>query len=200
MTRPAALVPVKRLDLAKTRLADALSPETRARVAGRLFAHVLSCLEQTNRFSRIAVITADETVAERALARGAYVLADPCGAPSLGAVVDAGLDALAELGETSAVVVMSDLPRLHARALCDFLDATRRGEALLAPDRDGRGSNVLYVPLPRPFGSRFAEPRSGELHRLAATAASIPLRVHEDEFLAFDLDLVEDLDAIPGWT
>lgn len=199
MNLPAALLPVKRLDLAKTRLAERLGADARVRLAERLFAHVLATLEETKRFSRIAVITADASVEARARARGALVFPDPPGAARLGAVVDAGLDALAALGARSAVVVMADLPRLEPSALCAFLDDAREGEALLAPDREGSGSNLLYLPLPRPFATRFAEPRSGELHEAAARAAGIPLRVHADESLAFDLDLVDDLAAIPGW-
>ncbi|MBC7173109.1 MAG: 2-phospho-L-lactate guanylyltransferase, partial [Polyangiaceae bacterium] len=59
MSAPAALVPVKRLDLAKTRLAERLTPEGRASVASRLFEHVLDALTGSARLSSVAVITAD---------------------------------------------------------------------------------------------------------------------------------------------
>lgn len=199
MSAPAALVPVKRLELAKMRLAERLDREARARVAARCFAHVLACLQACDGFSRVAVITADPVVAARARARGAVVLADPPRAGSLGEVVDAGLDALAARGETSAVVVMADLPRLDVPALRAFLDATREGEALVARDAAGSGSNLLYLPLPRPFATRFAEPESGALHGEAARAAGIGLRFYSDEALSFDLDVVDDLAAVADW-
>ncbi len=197
MRAPAALVPVKRLDLAKTRLATTLDPAERAEVAERLFTHVLAELAATARFSLVAVVTADATVGERARALGAVVLPDPPGAGSLGGVVDAALDALAARGETSAVVVMADLPLLDAAAVGRFLDSTRAGEVLLAPDRDGSGTNLLYLPLPRRFATRFAEPGSGGLHAGAAADAGLAVGHHADAALAFDLDLAADLQSLP---
>ncbi len=197
MSRLFALVPAKGFELAKSRLADALAPEARAELAARLLGHVLAELEATSRLDAVAVITGSDDVAAFASARGALVLRDPPGARRLGPVIDHGLDALHARGATRALVVMADLPHLTAAAITRAIDAAHHDELLLVPDHEGSGTNVLHVPLPRRFPMRFAEARSGDLHRAAAAALGLALRIHHDGALALDLDSPADLRDAP---
>src|SRR5690606_36073044 len=161
-------VPMKGFELAKSRLSARLPPARREAVARALFTRVLGALGETPGLASVAVVTQDAAVAAQAAAAGALVYPDPPGARRLGDVVDAGLDALCARGLARGLVVMGDLPLATPEALARFIAAAPANALAMVPDRDGRGTNAMLLPLPRVFGTRFGEPGSGGLHRAAA--------------------------------
>ncbi len=90
---------------------------------------------------------------------------------------------------------MADLPRLGAEDLLAAC-APPPGAVVLAPDRRGRHTNLLRVPLPTPFPTAFGDPRSLAVHRRRAQAAGRPVVLVDRPGLAHDLDLPDDLE--PG--
>jgi len=195
----AVVVPVRRLDSAKTRLAPLLSEAERAAAALAMARDVLSaCAAQSG--WETWVVSSDPSVLEIAGAAGARRVPEE-GTTLLGAIgqaermaQDAGAEALA--------VVLADLPWITPAALARVLEPEGPVVAVRA-DSDG-GTNALVrrppVVVPALFGrASFAR------HERAAGRAGMPLRRVDVEELAFDLDRPEDVrrllrDGRPGRT
>lgn len=189
-----ALVPVKRLVAAKSRLLP--GPDRRA--AGRLtlamLDDVLAALRGARHVDRVAVVTPDEEVARHAEDHDALALLRPD--PGLNPSLDAGAARLARRGQTGLLVILGDVAGATAtdldRACEALLDATPPA-AVLCPSGDGGTAALLRAPhdaLPARFGAD-----SAARHREAAAAAGVPLRELVLPSLAVDLDEPEDVRA-----
>lgn len=191
-----AVLPVKRFERAKSRLAPSLGEAARAELARHLFEHVLSCALACDALSGVLVITDGAEVAELAAGRGANVWPDPNPNPGLSTVVDAALSRAAALGAHAALVLMADLPALRSRDLDELLARCDSRSVVLAPDQRGRCTNALALPLHRGFCSAFGDPDSSSEH--ARRARALDLQVHrvDNPRIAHDVDVPADLDAV----
>ena len=177
-----AIVPVKGLDGAKSRLAPALSADDRARLVLAMLDRVLAACEASTAITRTLLVTPEPELARN----GIDVLQDAgTGHPD---AVAAGLaDPRAHGG---ALVIMADCPRVTAAAL-DALAAAARPVAL-APSHDG-GVNALALRDLAVFQPTFGVPAEMTIAR--ARAAGLEPAVVNDPALAFDVDRPEDLVA-----
>jgi 2-phospho-L-lactate guanylyltransferase len=176
-----AVVPVKGLEGAKSRLAPALGPDGRARLVERMLATVLHACEQADSITEILVVTP-----EPALGRGHGVLRDE-GVGQGPALELALADPRAAGG---ALIVMADCPLATAGAL-DRL-AAAAGPLALVPARDG-GTSALALLDPALVRPAFGVPGSAAITIARARAAGIAPAVLDDEALAFDVDRPADL-------
>ena len=191
-TSAAVVVPVKGFTAAKVRLASALDPGERARLARHMAEIVLLAAHPLP----TVVVCDDDEVRDWAERSGARVVWCP-GRGLNGAVAD-GVAALAADGVDRAIVAHADLPlatRLDWAA--DFPGVT------LVPDRRCDGTNVLAVPTAAGFRFSYGAGSFGR-HRAEATRLGLPARLVRDARLAWDVDLPVDLawpgaPAVPGW-
>ena len=192
-----AVIPVKSLSSAKSRLAPALSAAGRAALARRLLLGTLDAAQSCPALTGVVVVSADPEVCRLAAARGIASYPDPPASDSddsdpLNAAVALGCQRVADLGALAALVLPIDLPRVSPDAIDQFV--RRAGDAAVgvAPDRAGTGTNALLLrpplAIPPAFGpDSFA--RHGALARergALPTTGALPA-------LAFDLDTPRDL-------
>lgn len=191
--RTVALVPAKCFASAKSRLSRVLDEGERERLARSMLEHVLAAIAGASRISATYVVTDCDDVEELSRGRGATVLRD-ASAPPLGAIVDGALGTLASRGERRALVVMSDLPRLHP----DDLDALAASESgfVVAPDVSRLGTNALGLDLPLDGGTCFGRVDSFEAHREHARRRGVACSIVERPGVAFDVDGEDDLAAL----
>ncbi|MFC3227795.1 2-phospho-L-lactate guanylyltransferase [Marinibaculum pumilum] len=184
-----ALVPVKRLDRAKSRLAPRLSPAGRQALQRAMLAQVLSVLRRASGLDGIAVVTADPAVAAIAARFGARQL--PERREGLNPALSDGAHALRAAGAGFVAVVPADLPELDAADISAALAEVRRSHAtLVVPDAAGSGTNGLVFPADRP--PRFAFGAGSCRHHLAQPGTCR----HPLASLARDVDLPRDLAAL----
>jgi 2-phospho-L-lactate guanylyltransferase len=212
MSTPVAvpLIPMKSLAAAKGRLAPALGPIERRLLAIAMLEDVLDAVRATVGLARPVVVSPDREVWHRADALGCVVVEEKEGgdlnaalrlaamaAGTNGPVTDgpgtdgAGMSRAAGTagsGATALLVVAADLPLATAEALGHARDALARGApVVVAPSRDGAGTNVLGWADPTTFVPEFGD-GSAKRH------LSIPGAVRVDhELLALDVDTVDDL-------
>ena len=98
-----AVVPVKRFDLAKGRLADALADDERRQLARAMLEDVLDALAATPEVDRVLVVTREPEVAALAMAAGAATVAET--GQGLNAAVKTGAEA-ARAGEAQALPLL----------------------------------------------------------------------------------------------
>ena len=186
MLRPVlAIVPVKGLDGAKSRLAPALSAAERRALVERMLGSVLAACDAARRVHGVLVVTPDP-----GLAPGREVLEDP----GVGHGLAVALALRDERARDGALVVMADCPLVTAASL-DALVAAARPVAL-APARDG-GMNALALADPALVEPAFGEPAAARVTIARARAAGLEPAVLQDAGLAFDVDRPADLVRVP---
>jgi FO synthase len=191
-----AIVPIKRLSVAKQRL-TALLKEHREEFAYLLACRTLDVVRDSGLFDGIIVVSPDPRIAAAALARGALAL-DDRDAP-LNEACSLGLAAVAERSARIAVLMPADLGLLSAPALAAVVQRyavlRETGAAVgLVRCKDGTGTNMVLLDPAQPFEPRFGAD-SFARHASAAAAAAHELTSPE---VAFDIDAAEDLYRLAG--
>ena len=184
MTATAVLVPVKAFTRAKLRLAPAVAPEERARLARLWAEHVLAVAAPLP----VAVVCDDPAVAAWATDAGARVVWAP--GRGLNGAVESGVADLRDSGVARVIVAHGDLPLAG-----DLRWVARFPGVTIVPDHGDDGTNVISLPTAAPF--RFAYgPASFRRHGAETRRLGLGLRVVRDPLLGRDIDLPADLAAL----
>lgn len=193
-SRTWALVPIRGLETAKTRLGGDLDPEERAALVTELLRRTLAATRDAPRIAGTVVVTTDGAAAEIARLHDAIGLVER--APGLNAAITAARSVAEARGATGVLVLPADLPAVSAAALDDLLataDEATRDEPVvgLVADRHGSGTNVLFL---RPPG--VIEPAFGAGSRVRHELAAIAVGARFLELggpLSLDVDTAADL-------
>jgi 2-phospho-L-lactate guanylyltransferase len=188
-----AVVPVKNLQEAKSRLADTLAPQERTSLTLDMVARVLDAITSSGVVAEVAVITPPQSLH---LPPGMHRVEQ----------VGSGLNNALEQGREWAInqqadallVVLGDLPLLSAgdiRAICELGQSART--VVLAADRHGRGTNAMLSHPPSL--ARFIFGRdSFPKHRLAAQRAGAEVLEYSSDGTLLDVDTPDDLSRFMG--
>jgi 2-phospho-L-lactate guanylyltransferase len=152
-----AVVPVKALAAAKSRLAPALSEALRRRLVLAMLADVLTALAGLASVAETLVVTPDPDVAAAARAAAAIPLAEPADG-GLDAAVVAGLAEARRRGARRLLILPGDIPLLATSELEALLAATAGPTgAALAASLDGTGTNGVALRAERTFEPAYGE-------------------------------------------
>jgi FO synthase len=188
-----AVVPVKRLAVAKQRLAPVLGGR-REEFALRLARRTLDVLRDSALFQGLIAVTPDPRVAAEAAARGAEVIDD--GDIALNAACALGIARAAERGADVCVLLPSDLALLTPQSLAEVIEHYRALRDRSVPEsiglvrcKDGTGTNMVLLDPHCEF-----EPAFGA-DSFARHLQASPLRAHEmiAPAISFDIDSPADL-------
>ncbi|MGC2655342.1 MAG: 2-phospho-L-lactate guanylyltransferase [Mycobacterium sp.] len=155
------IMAVKRLAVAKTRLAPEFSPSTRERVVLAMLVDTLTSAARVESVRSITVVTPDDVAAAAAAGLGANVLPDPTpqGHPDpLNNAIAAAERVVAE-DVVNLVVLQGDLPALQPQELSEAILAARTHQRSFVADRLGTGTAALWafgVALDPRFGTDSA--------------------------------------------
>ncbi|MBX6771060.1 MAG: 2-phospho-L-lactate guanylyltransferase [Chloroflexi bacterium] len=196
--RVAAIIPVKHLDRAKSRLADQLSPVERAGLVLALLEHVLDAVRRAPSVDRCLVVSPDPRVRDQAAALGAAVLDEPAAGGGQNAALEHARSFVRLWRPAALLIVAADLPRLTPADLeaVSGLGA-EPGTVVLAPDRREEGTNLLYLTPPDCLPFCFG-PGSFRVYRSEAERRGLRVRVYRAPGTASDLDTPDDLAALGG--
>ncbi|HWK66728.1 MAG TPA: 2-phospho-L-lactate guanylyltransferase [Rhizobiaceae bacterium] len=191
-----ALVPVKHLRRAKSRLAALLTDTQRVALAEAMLLDVLEVLSRTSGLAGIAVVTGDTAVADIARRHGATVIDDPA-EDGTNQAVEIGLRKLAGEGWAGALIVPGDVPFLSTREVETALIKLDHAAVVIVPaNRDG-GTNLLALAPCAAIEPAFG-PDSFNRHVAAAMAAGMNPLVLSFEGAGHDIDVPGDLWAALG--
>ena len=193
--RVTVVVPAKRLDDAKRRLAGALPDADRRALVEALLADVLAavrCLGPVD----VLVVTDEPRARPIADAHGARVLAEGA-AHGHNAALRHGIAHAQALGAPSVICLSADCPLVDPAELEAMLRASEpsRTSVVLAADRHGAGTNALLLDPADALQPSFGA-RSLVRHRDAARRAGADTEVLRLRSLALDVDTPDDLAAL----
>jgi len=190
-----AVVPVKPLRQAKSRLAAVLTEAERVELSLWMLSRTLEVLAEVREVSATLVVSADPDVLELATAAGGVALPEP-DPPNLNRALLLAREAARTAGASAVLVLSADLPRLAAsdvHALAGL--AASPPTLVIGPDRHGRGTNAL---LAAPAALIEFEFGADSFARHVARARAVGARVEICNLpaLALDLDSPEDLQLV----
>lgn len=182
-----AIVPIKALERAKSRLAGTLSPPERRALVLEMLTRVVATLRHPDaRIATLWLVSADQTVLQLGAAWGARVLREVAG--DLNGALEQARGAAIACGADAILVVPGDVPLITPGDVATMAGLLGRdADIVLAPDEEGSGTNALGVrraaALPFHFG-----PESAARHTAEAIARGLRVRRYSSPTLALDVD------------
>jgi 2-phospho-L-lactate guanylyltransferase len=186
-----AIVPVKRFDEAKQRLAAGVEDDRRRALVAAMLEDVLEAIAAARTVERTIVVSGDPEAQELAAAAGAEVVPDPADEGHNEATL-AGIARAEAQGAGLVVLLPGDCPLLDPRELDRLLTGVPETYVAIVPDRHGTGTNALVLSPPGAIRPAFGE-GSRARHEAAAREAGVPFAVEELPTLGLDLDTPADL-------
>lgn len=184
-----AVLPVKRLDLAKQRLAPVLSNAERMMLARTMLHDVLMTLAATPELRGIVVVSGDHMAQELAKQFDARVASDP----SETGVNDAVRRGIKLLDPNAAVLVVpADVPFATVGDLQAVIANLRQHPVVLAPASSDGGTNALAMRSADLIAPSFGED-SYARHQAQARQKNLSCGVVRSDGLGHDIDRPEDL-------
>lgn len=191
-----AIIPVRAIEGAKSRLGAVLDAEERRDLAERLARRTIAASVATPGIAETLVVTLDDTVRTLALDEGARPIRQRTSGLNEG--LREARDEAVAAGADAVLVLPIDLPRISAAAIGDVVSGLdqARGDptdpvVVIVADRHGRGTNALLLAPPDAIDFHFGGD-SRHAHVTAATTAGAML-VELGGPLALDIDTPEDL-------
>jgi 2-phospho-L-lactate/phosphoenolpyruvate guanylyltransferase len=201
-----ALVPIRGLETAKSRLGGDLDAEERLELVTELLRRTLVATRDAGRIAGTIVVTKDGDAAELARLHDAVGLVES--APGLNEAIDAARSVAVARGATAVLVLPADLPAVSSLAVDELLEAVAEGGAngavgavgaragvrglvALVGDRHGAGTNALLLAPATVIAPAFGI-GSREAHARAAAEAGARF-VELASPLSFDVDTSADL-------
>ena len=186
-----AIVPVKRLGLAKARLAPVLSRSERAELARTMLHDVLTTLCATPQLAGIVVVSGDPTVAKLATLFDALVVAD---------VIEGGVNSAVQQGlrtldaSAGALVVPADVPFATATDVRAVIRELDQHPIVLVPALSDGGTNALAMRRPDLIAPSFGDD-SFARHQAMTRDAGLGCGIVRSEGLGRDID--DPCDLVP---
>jgi 2-phospho-L-lactate guanylyltransferase len=189
-----AIVPVKPLKRAKSRLAPIFSLAEREAFSLQLLNHTLDALAQVSEIDKVLVVSRDTAVLKVAREHNAKTITES-GAPELNATLTRAANLAASFGAEAILVVSTDLPLVSPMELRHLLTtANGATEAVtLAPDRHDESTNAIYLRPPTLLPFVFGATSFAQYQKLAQ-AHGLTAYVYRATGLTLDVDTPEDLE------
>lgn len=189
-----ALVPVKSLHAAKSRLSPVLALEERQQLVLAMLQDVLATLRAVPELASVSVVTADARVAAAALRAGAVVRAESAAGLN-GALTNAAAEANRN-GASAVLLLFADLPLATPAEIRALLRHRQHADVVLGAARDG-GTNAMLVPVPLPMPLLFGA-HSLQRHQHAARERGLCVATVQSAGLEHDIDQPEDVARLAG--
>jgi 2-phospho-L-lactate guanylyltransferase len=181
-----AIVPVKDLDKAKSRLSAHLSKEQRKGLFLSMLDDVLSALSGLP-----TIVICPEDISSHLSSFGNVRFLLQEGERDLNsAVVQANTFAFSH-GVEATLFVPADMPLISSEDVEDVLKMGRNSHAVITKARDG-GTGILYRRPPDVMESRFTKSSFPE-HQKEAEKKGIDMHIYESFPLSLDIDTIDDL-------
>lgn len=184
-----ALIPVKVLSSAKTRLSPLLDDDARRALTLAMYRDTLDAALACPALDAVAAVTRDDELLSIAEEAGAQPMPEPGG---LNEALDSAARTLASRSDVERLLVLAaDLPLARAADIAAVVDAS--ADVAIVPSNDG-GTNAMAL-TPAAFAFRYG-PDSARQHVEAAGEAGLSVERLDLPDLALDIDTPADLERL----
>jgi 2-phospho-L-lactate guanylyltransferase len=191
-----ALIPVKALHEAKSRLAGSLTQEQRKTLVLDMLHHVITTLLASHVLAGVTVVSPDALVLEKVAGWGAraQIEEEQGHNPALHA---AALRELA-MGVTALLTISADLPLLHAYDVQGMIEQSRLHDVVLAPSWEGTGTNALLVRPPLVLPYLFGVD-SLQRYLMEAKKERLSSVLYNSIGMALDVDTIDNVEMFQSY-
>lgn len=187
-----AIIPVKPLNRAKSRLAEVLTPEQRQQLAETMLRHVLDVVRTVPQILGTLVISRDSKVLTIAREYGAHTVQES-GAPELNQALMRATQVVARWKGSAVLILPADLPLINAEDITAMVTLGREDDTVvIATDQHQDGTNAMFVRPPGLFTYAYG-PGSYQRHSQLAREAGATVKTYHSERLLLDIDVPADL-------
>lgn len=187
-----AIVPVKPLIRAKSRLADVLSPKERENLSVKMLLRTLTVLKSTPAINNVLVISRDTQVLSLARDQGVHTVQES-GQPELNNALTRASTLLQSWGVEATLVLPADLPLLSRDDLERIIAFGKySGTVVISPDSVEDGTNALFLYPPSLIEYQYGN-GSFQRHIEATKQEQAILHIYESERIRLDVDTPNDL-------
>jgi len=184
------IVPVKKLDIAKSRLAPLLSVDERKQLCLEMLKDVLTTIKATEYIQQTVVTSKDESALQVAEDFGALSFEE--NKPGLNQAVSEAINWCTRKGALSSLVLPADIPLVTPLDLNRIFIQKGNFGLVISPSRSGEGTNALLLSPPNVIPTFYGR-QSFRRHMEEALAMRIKTHVLRSSRIALDIDTVEDL-------
>ncbi|HLX59524.1 MAG TPA: 2-phospho-L-lactate guanylyltransferase [Ktedonobacteraceae bacterium] len=185
-----AIIPVKALSEAKSRLAPHLKQSQRETLVLNMLHHVVQTLLASEVFEVVTVVSSDTPILEKARLWGARPAVEERRGHNP-ALHMAALRELAE-GASALLTISADLPLLSSGDIHALLERSKCFNIVLAPSREGTGTNAMLARPPLAVPYLFGI-NSLQKHLRAAQQRGLSSVLYQSRGLSLDIDTIEDV-------
>jgi 2-phospho-L-lactate guanylyltransferase len=182
------LVPLKRLDAAKTRLASALTPAERRRLMAAMVAHVVRTALAAD-VGRVAIVSSDPEGPAFAGRLGVECVSDAGRAWNAGLAHGRGL---LRAPAAAVLYLAGDLPLVEPADVVALVGSGAEATAVVGRAHDG-GTNALWVAPAGALEPAFGTRGSATVHAARAVECGLRVVMLDRPGLARDVDTPGDL-------
>ncbi|GAB5490002.1 MAG: 2-phospho-L-lactate guanylyltransferase [Phototrophicaceae bacterium] len=188
-----AIIPVKPLNRAKSRLADVLDSEARAQFAEMMLRRMLKVLQDVPQITGTLVISRDQRALSIARDLGAKTVQES--SPSdLNPALTRATEVVRLWGGDAVLILPADLPFITKDDISQIAEEGRYGSTVvIATDEDKDGTNAMLVQplgiIPYAYGAE-----SYERHVISAKLVGAEVKIYESPTIGLDIDVPADLD------
>jgi 2-phospho-L-lactate guanylyltransferase len=190
-----AIIPIKPLRRGKSRLAGSMTSEEREFLNQKLLIRTVQCLERIPKIDQIAVISHDPSALHISRELGVKTIQETRNTEINNALRKA-TQAIMASNASKLLIVPADLPLILPEDISDLLSKSNYDEEIIiSPDNKMCGTNALFV---NPIGILDYEFGlwSFRKHIEQAQRKKIHVEIYNNDRIAFDLDLPEDLEFL----
>jgi len=184
------IVPVKRLEKAKSRLSPLLSSNERKQFCFEMLKDVLRSVKTAKYIHQAVVMSMDDTALQVAKSFDAT----PFKESKLGlnqAILEA-VNWCAEEGVSSALILPADIPLVTSKDLDGIFSLGKNSGIVISPSKSREGTNALLLTPPNVIPTFYGQ-HSFRKHIQEASARGVGIHIFRSSRVALDIDTVEDL-------
>jgi len=185
-----AIIPVKNLDEAKSRLSSLLSAKERREFCLEMLRDVLTAVKTTRCIKWTVVVSMDATVFQTAKSFDVVPLKES--EPGLNQAVSEGVSWCVRNGAKSVLILPADIPLVTPGDLDRIFSLGKVASMVISPSRSKDGTNALLLTPPNVLPTFYGK-HSFRRYLEEATKRAISLRIIKLPRIALDIDTIEDL-------
>jgi len=186
-----AILPVKSLEMCKSRLASLLSLEEREAFALYLLRRTIKTLQVSSHIDEVVVVSRDNDVRFIAELKHIHFLRE--NGDDLNEALEQATRWAVERDFPEILILPVDIPFLSTKDI-DFIVALGRKKQqviVISPDREMLGTNALFVKPPGVLNYQFGI-NSFQCHLQKCRERQMDIEVYESKDISFDVDSVSD--------
>lgn len=189
-----AIIPVKPLSRAKSRLSDVLSPDERKELSEMWFRRVLMAVTGAPQVAGTLVISRDTHALAIARDMGVHTVQES-GAPELNRALMRATKVVSGWRGGAVLILPADLPLVASEDVSGMIELGKEpNTVVIATDGHGDGTNALMTRPPGLIPYAYG-PGSYERHIALAREVGAAVKLFHSERLALDIDVPADLEA-----